>query len=305
MSRLQRTPTPLAVLAGVLLAVGLVAFAVSGVGAGQGTVEIYRVASASFEGFPEGPVFVAIVGTDDRPGVAGARADAIHLVGVNPALHKGTLLDIPRDTLVSIPGRGRTKITNSHLGGHPEVVAAALRSLTGADVRYVVTTNFQGFTELVDEMGGVTVDIPRPIFDDASGANFSPGRRTLSGTQALAMARARKGVPNGDFTRTHHQGLLLLAALRQVRQMHPDPVATIKLVGTLVRHLKTSYGVGLSDLYRLGRLALSMRPADFVHVTLPGHPAMVNGASVVIPDPEATALLEDFADDGVVQNPPA
>jgi LCP family protein required for cell wall assembly len=245
-------------------------------------------------------VFIGIVGTDDRPGVSGARADAVHVVGINPAKRRGTIIDIPRDTYINIPGRGSGRINEAHVGGNAPLMAQTLRSFTGAPVRYLITTNFEGFTGVVDAMNGVLVDVPYDIFDSSSGANFPKGKKILSGSQALAMARARKSVPGGDFGRTENQGRLLLSGLRQVQKTEPGPAQTIRMVGILLQHVKTSDGVRPGDLYNLARLAMTVEPGRISNVVMPGTTGSAGGASVVFPAGNYRQVFADFADDAIV-----
>lgn len=301
----QRLPTRSFVALGTALAVGLLGFAFAGADAQEETVEIHKTASAQFSGF-DGPVFIAIVGTDDRPGVSGARADAMHLVGINPQLKAGTILNIPRDTYTEIPGHGTRKINESHSTGGAELVAQTLQTLTGAPVQFVITTNFEGFTNIVNEAGGVAVDLPIPVVDQYSGANLAAGPNHLPGDVALAFSRSRKSVPRGDFTRTSHQGLLLWSALKQVQGEQAAGTADlVKDVAILLRHLKTTSGVSPADLYQLARLAMTIPPENILNITMPGVAGSAGAASVVYPTEAAAPLFADFVDDGVVQAPPA
>lgn len=264
-------------------------------------ITITRTAAAGFEGAPEQPVFIVIAGTDDRPGVGGARNDALHVVGVNPAMGKATILNIPRDTYITIPGRGQQKITDANTLGGPQLIAQTIQSFTGAPVSYVVTTNFEGFTGLVDDMGGVDVNIPVPLRDQFSGTDLSPGVHHLDGNLALAVARDRHSMPRGDIDRTGNQALLLLAALQKIKAQNPSPTDTLRLAAILARHIKSTNGVGLRDYYFLGRLALSLDPANVKSVTVPSTTGQAGGASVVFPTADAPAVLKNFADDGVLE----
>ncbi|MBI2169213.1 MAG: LCP family protein [Actinobacteria bacterium] len=304
MNRLQSLPTRAWIAAGVALAVGLVGFSVSGVGAQEGEIEIHKTASAETWGYAD-PVFIAIVGTDDRPGVSGARADAIHVVGINQAQHLGTIINIPRDTYVELPGHGRRKINESHTLGKAELVGQTLSQLTGASVGFVITTNFEGFTNIVNDKGGVDIEVPYAITDSFSGASVPAGAAHMSGEAALAYSRARHGTPRGDFSRTSNQGLLLLSALRQVQAGSPGPKDLIEDVVVLLRHLKTTAGVSPADLYLLAGLAASIPPENILSITMPGTTGSAGGGSVVFPTDAATPVFADFADDGIVQTPPA
>lgn len=302
---IQRLPTRAWISGGIAIATALLGFAFTSADAQDETIEIYKSSSASYAGFND-PIFIAIVGTDDRPGVSGARADAVHVLGLNQALGRATIINIPRDTYVEVPGRGRRKINESHTLGKAALVSETLAKLTGAPISFVITTNFEGFTSIVNEAGGVDIEVPYGINDVAySGASVQAGPNHMSGEAALAYARARHGTPRGDFSRTSNQGLLLLSALEQVRAHPHGPVDLTKQVAILLRHLKTTNGVTPADLYTLARIGVTIPHENVNSITMPGASGSAGGASVVNPGPEAGPMFADFADDGVVQNPPS
>jgi LCP family protein required for cell wall assembly len=253
-------------------------------------------------GGPGQPFFLLALGTGarsdnpadspDDPGLS----DAIHVIGVNPALGAGTILDIPRDT----EGPGGNKINSYILSGGSEnlrAAANAITSITGVETPYIVRVNFPHFQALVDAIGGIDVNIPAPMADDFSGAYFNPGPAHLNGGQALAFARDRHSFANGDLTRTNNQGLLILSALATLEAKHPSAGDTVRLIATLGQHVKLD-GIGISDLFHMGQLALTMDPAAVKNVTLPV--ANASGSNLA-PTGDARSLLADFADDGVLQ----
>lgn len=303
--RLQSVSTRAWVAAGTALAMGLLGFGFSGVGAQEDEIEIHKMTSAEFAGFPDGPIFIAVVGTDDRPGVSGARADAVHLVGINPGQQRATILNIPRDTYTDLPGHGTRKINESHTLGKAELVGQTLQALTGANVQFVITTNFEGFTNIVNDAGGVDVELPYGVTDSFSGANLPGGPNHLPGDVALAYSRARHGTPRGDFSRTSNQGLLLRSALKQVQAQQPGPADLAKFVASLLRHLKTTSGVTTADLYQLARVALTIPSENVMNITMPGTTGSAGAASVVFATDAAQPLFADLADDAIVQTPPA
>lgn len=262
--------------------------------------EIHRVDAGRVSPGPTGVTFLLVLGHDARPGETVSRADAIHLVGLNPGTGQATILNIPRDSYVAIPGAGTNKINSAFAFGGPELMARTVSELAGVPISYVMTTGFEGLTAMVDELGGVTVDVPIPMSDRNSGAFFQPGPQRLNGAQALALSRNRS-IPGGDFSRTQNQGLLIVSALAELRAADDSVAGRFHQLSVLLRHTRVD-GASLGDLYRLGRQALSVDPGQVRSLTLPGRGASVGGASVVLLGSQVPALMADFADDAVLQS---
>jgi polyisoprenyl-teichoic acid--peptidoglycan teichoic acid transferase len=241
-------------------------------------------------GGPSQPFFILLVGNDSRPGVGGARGDALHLLGVNPAKHQATMLDIPRDTCWN-----GDKINAGNTQG-PRAQANDVGGLVGVQISYVVDVDFAGFTGLVDGVGGVAVDVPTQMHDSYSGAYFSPGTQHMSGSQALAFSRDRHDFPTSDIVRTHNQGILILDAMRQLRANMQNAPGEFKLLALLGRHARLD-GIGIKDLYRLGRLAFSLNPAQIQNITMP-----YTGGSCLGLGAGAQGLFADLRDDGIVES---
>jgi len=294
-------------LCGILVA-GLVSAAWLALGspqpAGATWFQVTKLGSARFIGQPDQPFFVLAVGTGarsddpneshDDPGLA----DAVHVIGVNPALNAATIIDIPRDT----EGPTGQKI-NSYIVSNPENdlrgMADAVSDVTGAPISYVIRVNFPNFVQMIDEMGGVDIDIPAPMNDEFSGAVFDPGPTHLNGDQALSFSRDRHSFTNGDLTRTSNQGLLLISALATLKARNPSGGDTVRLIATLGRHTKLD-GIGVGELFHLGEYALTLDPANIKNVVLPvGNSG--NGTNLAKTG-DAASLLADFTDDAVLQN---
>jgi LCP family protein required for cell wall assembly len=284
------------VLSVVLLAVGL---GCVGPTRGEAAIDIVKVDQGRFEPVPGKPVFVLVMGQDARPGDAQSHGDALHLIGINPAAGKATILNIPRDTWVDVPGRGLDKINAGNYYGGPALQARTISALVGVDIPIVLTTGFQGLADMVDDLGGVNVDVPIAMNDPLSGAVFPAGTVRMDGGAALAFARNRHLTGN-DFTRTQDQGILILAGLSKLRDSNPSPANTLKWMAVLARHTRLD-GIGLGDLYRLGRLALSIDPANVRNVTMPGTTGSAANQSVVFVGAGAPALFADFRDDAILQ----
>jgi LCP family protein required for cell wall assembly len=286
-------------LAVATLAVGLGCFSPSGPAPGQAAVEIVKVDEGRFRPVPGEPIFILVMGNDARPGERQSRGDALHVIGINPAERKATILNIPRDTWVNIPGRGMDKINTGNYYGGPVLQARAVSAFVGVNIRIVLSTGFLGLSDMIDELGGINVDVPFPMNDVTSGAVFPAGTVRMDGGAALAFARNRS-VSGGDFTRTHDQGILILAGLSKLRDSAPTAANTIHWLSVFARHARFE-NVGLGDLYRLGRLALSIDPANVRNVTMPGTTGSAASQSVVFAGGSAASLFADFADDAILQ----
>ena len=287
------------VLAVVVLGLGVGCISPAGSIRGTAAMEIIKVDEGAFRPVPGKPIFVLVMGQDARPGEAQSRGDALHVIGINPAAHAATILNIPRDTWTNIPGRGLDKINAANYYGGPQLQARAVSALVGVDIPIVLTTGFDGLADMIDELGGINVDVPVPMNDPKSGAIFPAGTVRMDGGAALAFARNRS-LPGGDFTRTQDQGILILAGLSKLRDSAPTAANTLKWMAVLARHTRFD-GIGFGDLYRLGRLALTFDPSEVRNVTMPGTTGSTANQSVVFVGGSAPALFADFRDDAILQ----
>lgn len=159
-----------------------------------------------------GPRFLLVVGTDARRSepLAGSRGDTLQVIGVD-GKGGGGVMGIPRDTWAPLPGGGSGKINAAFAYGGGAGQVASVRKVTGLPVEGYVATGFKGFTAIVDQSGGVPMEIAKKIVF-LHKLTIPSGKQSLSGKQALAYARERKSLANGDFGRSAHQGEILLAA---------------------------------------------------------------------------------------------
>jgi LCP family protein required for cell wall assembly len=239
-------------------------------------------------GEPGAPFFILLVGNDSRPGVGGARGDALHVLGVNPAQHAASMLDIPRDTCWN---GDKINVGNTK---SPRTQADDVGGLLGIHISYVVDVDFAGFTGLVDGVGGVDVNVPFPMHDTYSGAYFSPGMHHFNGEQALAFSRDRHDFPQSDIIRTNNQGRLIVAAFRSLDKNMQNAPGEFRMLALLGRHAQLD-GIGLKDLYHLGRLAFSINPDQIANQTIP----VTNGGCLGLGG-GASAMFADFRNDGLL-----
>jgi LCP family protein required for cell wall assembly len=298
----------IAVVVAVTLGVWAAAGAVGGNSGAWAQGAVTRTAQAEFlPGFrSQGEVlFVVTIGSDARPGVCEpvdrCLADSIHLIGINAARRSASILGIPRDSYVDIPGHGRQKINNALFLGGPELVVQTVEHLAGVEVDHYFLTSFEGFRHMIEEVGGIQVEIPYPMSDASSGAVFGAGPQLLDGPQALAFARNRKDVPNGDFSRTENQGLLMLAALEQFRaQVRKDPLRIFTWLIAGQRYIHTD--VSLGELFELALASMTISPDRVTNRAVPGGIGLAGAASIVTLGGEAEAVFDDIADDGLLKS---
>lgn len=229
-------------------------------------------------------VWVLLLGSDARPGQAmtRSRADAIQLVGLNLRTGRGTAIGVPRDSYVPIPGRGRDKINAAMYFGGPQLMAKAVSGLVGIRPDYVMTSDFWGFRQMVNTIGGVTVRSDFSFPDPVMPGGYRRGPNELNGFQAMIFTRIRKYLPRGDFDRSANQQDMLRGILAQVRARQDRPGFMERAVMAAVRHMDT--GVRPLELYRLAQAATQMEPGRLRGCVLAGGVGYAGSASVVFPD---------------------
>jgi LCP family protein required for cell wall assembly len=251
-----------------------------------------------------GTYFILVIGSDARPGESprATRGDSLHIVGVNPAKGAVSILGIPRDSFVPIPGVGTRKI-NEALRGGPDLMVRTVEQLTGVALDGYVLTGFAGFQDLVNAVGGIGVNVPYPMNDAYSNADFRPGMRHMLGRDALAFSRDRHDVPGGDFGRSLNQGRMLIAALRQLKlDVAKNPTAILTWLATGANVLDTD--LGLADMAALLLSMPSLDPGRVENRVVAGTGAMIGGLSVVQLGSAAHATFRDLAADAIFNGRP-
>ena len=248
------------------------------------------------------PIFILVLGSDTRSkqlqAAVHSRCDSIHLIGINPKKEQATILGFPRDSWVDIEGHGKDKINDSMMFGGPELAVSTIEKLTGIHIDYFALTTFEGFKTAVTELGGVKVEVPYPIDDSHSKAEFKEGTKKMTGKEALSFVRARYGVPNGDFSRSENQGLFMTSALAQFqKQFRQDPSVLLRWIGAATRNTQTD--VPFDELLTLGFTATQIE--NVTNLVVPGKPGTEGDQSVVFIDSSAKSLYDDMHKDGLIE----
>lgn len=159
------------------------------------------------------PFSVLVLGVDERTGDKG-RSDTLIVLSVNPNLNSVKMLSIPRDTLTEISGRGtKDKINHAYAYGGVEMAMNTTESFLDIPIDYFVKLNMEGFRDIVDAVGGVTVN--NDFAFKYGGFNFPEGQLQLDGAKALAFSRMRKEDPRGDTGRQLRQREIIRAVIKK------------------------------------------------------------------------------------------
>jgi LCP family protein required for cell wall assembly len=177
---------------------------------------------------------ILLVGSDSRAGTAPAgraavsapasgRGDVLMLVRIDEGFTHATVVSFPRDSWVTVPGRGMAKINASFAFGGPSLAVRTIEGVTGIRVDHFAVIDFTGFQALTDAVGGIDVNV-------AAATTSGPlvlhaGRNHLDGRQALAYVRQRKGLPGGDLDRVRrHQSAIRALFAKAASDELLDPV---------------------------------------------------------------------------------
>ncbi|MGZ8783283.1 MAG: LCP family protein, partial [Gaiellaceae bacterium] len=267
------------------------------------------------------PSLIMLLGTDGDRSAARQdfrRSDSILLLRTDPARHRMAYLSIPRDLRVDVPGHGPNKINAAFQLGGPALTLKTVRALTGLQPNHVVLVDFDDFKEVIDALGGIEVDVPKPIlsnrFDcpyptDArcqqwEGWRFEPGTQTMDGKRALIYTRIRENrldPAENDLTRGERQQDVVEAMAGQV--VSPRTFLRLPFIGAdLVKPLVTDLSAG--ELLQLGWVKVRANDARALHCRLGGDLDSVGGESVILGGEENVATLRMFQGLSAPQPPP-
>ncbi|WP_326667742.1 LCP family protein [Streptomyces canus] len=237
-----------------------------------------------------------IVGSDSRAGLSSEQKKQLHTGSAEGKrtdsmmiLHTGsngdTLISLPRDSDVEIPtfvgsesgktykGTGRhVKLNAAYAEDGPELLVRTVEYNTGLKIDHYVEIGFAGFANIVDAVGGVEIDIPKGgMKDTKSGADFTAGKQTLNGDQALAFVRTRYALAGSDLDRTKNQQKFLNALANQVATPSTilNPFKLYPTMGAGLDSLIVDKDMGLYDLGKMFWAMKGVNGGDGTSMNMP------------------------------------
>ncbi|WP_416676541.1 LCP family protein [Egbenema bharatensis] len=226
------------------------------------------------------PVHILVMGIDlplDLPehsspdDVFAGRSDTMLLVRIDPGAESLSVLSIPRDTRVEIPGEGIEKVNYANMIGGSELAAQVVsQSLNSVTIDRYVRVSTEAFRDLVDVMGGIEVFVPeRMEYEDQTQElyiDLYPGWQVLNGDQAEQFARFRND-ENGDIGRVQRQQQLIRALRKKLSE--PTMLTRIpQVIQLFQKYVDTN--LTPEEMFALANFGLNLEQDNFRMVLLPG-----------------------------------
>ena len=216
--------------------------------------------------------------------VEGRRTDTVMLVHIPDGAGPTTLVSLPRDSYVPIPGQDRNKLNAAYVIGGPELLTQTVEVATGIRIDRYAEIGFSGFAGMVDAVGGVELCLDEPIDDPLAGINLPAGCQELDGPQALGYVRTR-ATPGADLERVERQQQFLGALVSRTTSptVLLNPFRSIPFGSDAVRSLTVDESAHLWHLARLGLGMRELTGGNGVTTTVPiGEVDAVNGIGSVV-----------------------
>lgn len=236
-------------------------------------------ASASPEEANLDPVNILVLGSDSRISAGDAsqwaygaqRTDALMLVHIPGDRSGAYTISFQRDSWVDIPGYGMDKINAAFSYGGPSLLIETIENLTGVYIDHFVVADFESFAELTDTLGGVDITVPTDTFIGQGQEKLTAGTHHLDGNQALAYARERYNLPNGDFDRMRRQQNWMRAIAKQAitRDTLTNPIRLYEFISTASGTVAVDEGFTLTEMRDLGWSLRNVREGDLGFLLAP------------------------------------
>ncbi|HHW01999.1 MAG TPA: LCP family protein [Thermoanaerobacterales bacterium] len=211
------------------------------------------------------------------------RSDTMMVFSIDRDKKDIKVLSIPRDTRVKIPGVGVEKINAAMAFGGPDLAVKTVKDFLGIPIHNYVVVNYKGFKEIVDALGGVEMNIEKPMkYDDKAGnlhIDLKPGLQVLDGEKAEQFVRYRH-YPGGDLDRVKAQQKFIEAVGKTV--LKPSTLLKLpKIISTVQENVETD--LGPLEIASLANFARQVGTDNIETFMLPGEGKYISGVSYFIP----------------------
>jgi LCP family protein required for cell wall assembly len=210
-----------------------------------------------------------LMGSDARnPGSENGRSDTLMILHLDADRKGAYIISFPRDMYVDIPGHGKNKINAAYSFGGPQLAVQTLESMTGTRMDHVAMVNFEGFVNLTNTLGGVTIKNKHEF--SSHGHHFPKGEITISGEEALWYVRERKKLPNGDLDRSANQRKVVQAVLAKGLSTATisNPMKFNAFVSGIAKDVTIDSELSDSEI-RSTALSLRLKPSDIKQIQAP------------------------------------
>ncbi len=251
----------------------------------------------------DGRVNILLIAADSRENqkTNTYNTDTLILASIDPATKQIALLSVPRDTRVQIPKVGWGKINSAAAYGGLNMTVALVQQLTGVKINGYIKTDFAGFKNIIDTLGGITVNVEKNMYYETGDVedgyiNLKKGVQVLDGEKALEYARFRHDAL-ADISRTARQQVVLKAVAQKL--MEPG---TILKIPTLIPQFYAAVetNLPLSDLIDMAKVAVHFDSSSVISQTLPGSFLSIDGISYWGVDPKQAKQVSSDLLNGIV-----
>lgn len=241
---------------------------------------------------------ILLIGVDDKKGGTVSRSDTMILVSIDRKHSQIKMTSFMRDTYVTIPGHGDEKLNAACVYGGPQLVVETIEYNFGIDIDNYVLVDFNAFKDVIDSLGGVTVQVEQreaEYINRTSKQNIEYGDKvTLNGEEALVYVRIR--YLDSDFYRTQRQRKVISAIVSQVKKS--NPLELIDTGKTVLSYVETDMNPIELSLLAEGAVLMYMR-YDIIQSRVPFdenyYSSTINGSSVLTIDKTQTSeMLKEF-----------
>lgn len=235
---------------------------------------------------------VLAIGSDarDPQPVTKCRGDALHIIGVDAKKGVGGIVGIPRDSWVPLSTGGNAKVNASLVFGGVDGMVTTVSRASGVHIDGYVITGFKGFRAMVKALGGIVLVAQKSLQSVDGFRIVKPGTNKLDAKHALAFARERKHLPNGDFGRSANQGALIKAGITMARKAGPGALAG--MLSKMSPHLATDLSV--TEVLNLSASLYVNASAGVPNKVVPGAIGTREGQSVVLLGSGARSIFADL-----------